>query len=89
MSWPSFSGRRPITIAMLYLALVLVGTIGLTQLPIELYPNASFPDIQIKIEIRGGMPPVEVESRVTKLVEEAVGDVSHLKNLRFPGNQTN
>ena len=81
MSLPSFSVQRRITILMLYLAFALIGVIGLTRLPIELYPNFSFGDISIIVDIRGGMPPVEVESRVTKIIEEAVGDASHLKDL--------
>ncbi len=78
---PSFSIRRPVTVAMIFLGILLVGTIALTRLPIELYPNFGFGDISIIVDIRGGMPPVEVEARVTKPIEEAVGDVSHLKDL--------
>ncbi|MBI3332648.1 MAG: efflux RND transporter permease subunit [Candidatus Omnitrophica bacterium] len=78
---PSFSIRRPVTVTMVSLGLVLVGAIALTRLPIELYPNFSFGDISIIINIRGGMPPVEVESRVTKPIEEAVGDVTHMKDI--------
>ena len=60
MSLPAFSVRRPITILMLYLGLMLIGAIALTRLPIELYPNFSFGDISIIVDIRGGMPPTEV-----------------------------
>lgn len=81
MSLPSFSIRRPVTVTMVTLGILLVGAIALTRLPIELYPNFSFGDISIIVDIRGGMPPVEVEARVTKPIEEAVGDVSHLKDL--------
>ncbi len=81
MSLPSFSLRRPITVTMLYLGMSLVGAIGLTQLPVELYPNFSFGDISIIVDIRGGMPPVEVEGRVAKIIEEAVGDTTHLRDL--------
>ncbi len=81
MSLPDFSIRRPITIAMLCLGMALLGGIALTRLPIELYPNFSFGDISIIINIRGGMPPVEVENRVTQPIEDTVGDVSHLKDI--------
>ena len=81
MSMPRFSVARPVTLSMLYLGVLLIGFIGVTRLPIELYPNSSFGDISVIVDIRGGMPPVEVESRVTKLIEEAVGDVTHMKDL--------
>ena len=81
MSLPNFAIKRPVTVAMIYISFLLIGVVGLTRLPIELYPNYSFGDISVIIDIRGGMPPVEVESRVTKLVEEAVGDTTHMKDL--------
>ena len=81
MSLPGFSVRRPVTISMLFLGLCLVGGFALTQLPIELYPNFSFGDISIIVDIRGGMPPSEVETLVTRPIEETVSTVSHLKDV--------
>ena len=81
MGLPSFSVKRPITVAMIFLGIIIVGLISLTRLPIELLPNFSFGDISIFINIRGGIPPEEVEELVTKPIEEAIGSVSHLRNL--------
>ena len=81
MSLPSFSIKRPITMLMTYTILVLIGFLSLLQLPVELYPNISFGEISIIIEVRGGIPPTEVETLVTKQVEEAVGTVSHLEEM--------
>jgi HAE1 family hydrophobic/amphiphilic exporter-1 len=66
---------------MAYIILMLLGVISLTLLPVELYPNISFGEVSIIINVRGGIPPTEVESLVTKLVEEAVGSVSHLEEM--------
>ncbi len=66
---------------MTYTVLVLLGVLSLMQLPVELYPNISFGEISIIIQVRGGIPPTEVESLVTKQVEEAVGTVSHLEEM--------
>lgn len=81
MSLPSFSIKRPVTMMMVYTILILLGILSLLQLPVELYPNISFGEISIIIEVRGGIPPTEVESLVTKPVEEAVGTVSHLEEM--------
>lgn len=81
MSLPSFSIKRPVTMLMIYTILVLVGLISLLQLPVELYRNISFGQISIIIEVRGGIPPTEVETLVTKPVEEAVGSVSHMEEM--------
>ncbi len=51
------------------------------RLPVELYPDISFGQISIIIYIRGGIPPTEVESMVSKPIEEAVSTVSHLDSM--------
>ena len=81
MSLPSFSIRRPVTVFMLCAAMAILGGIAVTRLPIELYPNFSFGDIQIIIDVRGGMPPEEVENRIARPIEENVGDAAHLKDM--------
>lgn len=81
MGLPNFSVKRPITISMFFLGIILIGFIALNRLPIELLPNFSFGDISIFVNIRGGIPPEEVEEQVTKPIEEAVGTVSHLRDI--------
>lgn len=81
MSLPTFSIKRPVTMLMIYASLILLGIVSLTQLPVELYPNISFGEISVIIQVRGGIPPTEVESLVSKPVEEAVGTVSHLEEM--------
>ncbi|MFH1395048.1 MAG: efflux RND transporter permease subunit [Candidatus Omnitrophota bacterium] len=58
-----------------------MGLISLSRLPVELYPDISFGQISIIIYIRGGIPPTEVESMVTKPIEEAVSTVSHMESM--------
>ncbi len=81
MSLPSFSIKRPVFMLMVYSVLIMSGVISLTRLPVELYPNISFGEISVIISVRGGMPPTEVESLVSKPVEDAVGTVSHLQEM--------
>ena len=81
MSLSRFSITRPVTTIMIYAALCLMGFISLTRLPVELYPDVSFGRISIIIYIRGGIPPTEVESMVTKPIEEAVSTVAHLESM--------
>lgn len=81
MTLPCFANNRPITILMITLGMIIIGAVALTRLPMELMPNVGFSTITIYISIRGGMPPIEVENLVTKPIEEAMGDLSHLKNI--------
>ncbi|MCU0650693.1 MAG: efflux RND transporter permease subunit [Candidatus Omnitrophica bacterium] len=66
---------------MFFLCVILMGSIAFKNLPVEMMPNVSFGDITINIDVRGGMPALEVEKRITKIVEEAVGSVTHLKDI--------
>lgn len=81
MSLPEISIKKPVTVLMVTLIVLLFGVVSLTTLPVELYPNTSFGEISIIIQVRGGIPPTEVEALVTQPIEEAVATVSHLKQL--------
>ncbi|MFA5115450.1 MAG: efflux RND transporter permease subunit [Candidatus Omnitrophota bacterium] len=81
MSLPSISVRRPTAVSMFFVGIVLVGIITFRLLPVEMMPNISFGDITINIDVRGGIPASEVEKRIAIPVEEAVGSVTHLKNI--------
>ena len=81
MSLPRYSVSKPVTILMVYLAIFILGSVSLNQLPVELMPNTSFGNVTIFINVRGGFPPVEIEERITRKVEEAVSSVSHLRSI--------
>lgn len=81
MHLPKVSIRRPIMVLMCVLGVLVVGGISLQRLPVELLPNISFEDITIFTEVRGGIPPIEVESRVTRPIEETMSSVTNLSNL--------
>ncbi len=81
MGLPNFSVHKPVTIAMVFLAIILIGLIGLTKLPVELMPNVSYKKITITTKVRGGMPPLEVETLVTRPIEEAVSTASKVSEI--------
>ena len=81
MTLPRFANNRPITILMITLGVVIIGAVALVGLPMELMPNVGFSTITIYVSIRGGMPPTGVENLVTKPIEEAMGDLSHLRKI--------
>ncbi|MFC1623704.1 efflux RND transporter permease subunit [Candidatus Omnitrophota bacterium] len=81
MNLSEFSVKRPITIFMIFLGILLLGFVSLLRLPVELKPNIAYGDISIIVAVRGGMPPQEVEALVTKPIEEAVSTVSYLNNI--------
>ncbi|RKY34539.1 MAG: AcrB/AcrD/AcrF family protein, partial [Candidatus Omnitrophota bacterium] len=81
MSLPRYSINKPVTILMIFLGILILGWVALSRLPIELMPNTSFGNVTIFINVRGGIPPVEIEQRITRPIEEAVSSVSHIRSL--------
>lgn len=79
MSIAKLAVTKPVTMLMFFLAILLLGTVSLRSLPVELMPNIASKKISIVINIRGGMPPTEVETLVTKPVEEAMSTVTNLE----------
>ncbi len=82
LSIPTFSVRRPISTMMFFIALLMWGIISFTQIPVELLPNTSFNHISVLMNIRGGMPPQEVEKLITIPMEEAFATIPRLKSLQ-------
>jgi len=81
MNLPEFSIKKPVTLLMITLIITIFGIVSLMRLPVELYANTSFGEISIIVNVRGGIPPTEVEDQVTKPIEEAVATVSDLEQL--------
>ncbi|MBN1587281.1 MAG: efflux RND transporter permease subunit [Candidatus Omnitrophica bacterium] len=72
--------RRPVTTVMVFLAFLLLGLISVTKIPQELFPPISYPQLTV-VTAYPNAAPEEVESLVTKLIEEAVGTVGRVRRV--------
>jgi HAE1 family hydrophobic/amphiphilic exporter-1 len=81
VSLASLSIKRAITFAMIYFFVFGFGLFGLSRLKIDLYPDVSFPVIAV-ITTYTGVAPEEMETLVTKPIEEAVASVEKIKHIR-------
>jgi HAE1 family hydrophobic/amphiphilic exporter-1 len=73
--------RRPVFATMLILALVVLGFDAYIKLGVDLFPKIEFPTVTITTTLRGASPE-EVETQVTKRIEEAVNTTSGIDELR-------
>ena len=73
--------RRPVLTTMLLMAFVVLGFFSYNRMIIELFPNIEFPFV-IVTTIYPGASPKEVESQVTKRVEDAVSTIANVKTLQ-------
>ncbi|MEN6371406.1 MAG: efflux RND transporter permease subunit [Armatimonadota bacterium] len=72
--------KRPVFILMVVLALIVLGFTARQKMPEELTPKVDLPYITVST-IYAGAGPQEIETLVTKPVEDAVGSTSGLKNI--------
>ncbi|MEM9172357.1 MAG: efflux RND transporter permease subunit [Pseudomonadota bacterium] len=72
---------RPITVLMLFLAVVMFGAVSLSRLSVNLLPDLSYPTLTVRTELTGAAPQ-ELESLITKPIEEAVGTISGVRQVR-------
>ncbi|MFH1478652.1 MAG: efflux RND transporter permease subunit [Candidatus Omnitrophota bacterium] len=80
MSLPHFSVDKPVTTSMIFVGILLLGVISLTRLPQELFPSVNFPQLTIVTTYENAAPE-EVETLITKIIEETVGTVGSIKRV--------
>ena len=72
--------KRPITIIMIIISVLILGLISLSRLSIDSMPNMQMPYISVHTRYRNAGPE-EIEKSVTKIVEGAVATVNNIKNI--------
>ena len=80
MSLSKFSVERPVTIMMIVTGILIFGVISLNLLPQELFPQIVYPQLTV-VTPYGNAAPEEIETLITKPIEEAVGTVSGVKRI--------
>jgi len=80
MSIPSTAVRRPVAVAMLFLAVTFLGLISFFRIPIDLLPDVAYPRLVIYTEYPDVGPP-EVERFVTQPIERQVGRVPGVERV--------
>lgn len=80
MTLPEFSVKRRITITMLVLIITLFGLISVSNLGLDLLPELEFPFVSI-VTTYGGVGSEEIETLITKPIEESVSTVEGIKEV--------
>jgi HAE1 family hydrophobic/amphiphilic exporter-1 len=70
----AWSIRRPIPAAVVFVILTLLGIVSFQQMAVTRFPNIDIPIVQVAVT-QSGAAPSELESQVTKKVEDAVSNV--------------
>jgi HAE1 family hydrophobic/amphiphilic exporter-1 len=78
---PRFAVNRPITVLMATLAVSTFGLLAVQNLPVDLLPDLSYPTLTIQTEYPDAAPET-VEQFVTRPIEEAVGVIPGVREMR-------
>ncbi|MGQ0813816.1 MAG: efflux RND transporter permease subunit [Gemmatimonadota bacterium] len=81
-----FSVSRPVTVAMGYLAVALLGVAAWRHLPVELLPNAELPQLSINAQWPGASPET-TEAFLTSPLEAAVQQVRGVERVQSESAQ--
>ena len=81
MSLVDLCVRRPVFATMLVVALVVLGLASYRDLGLDIFPKVDIPTVTITTRLPGASPE-EVESQITKRIEEVVNTISGIDELR-------
>ncbi len=65
---PRFSIRNPYFIVVICLALLLLGVLGISRMPVDLFPAINIPQVVVATFF-SGMPPQDIETDITDPLE--------------------
>ncbi|NOZ06305.1 MAG: efflux RND transporter permease subunit [Chloroflexi bacterium] len=73
--------KQPIFITMIMIALIVVGLLAYFSLPVDLMPDVSIPVVSVTT-IYPGASPDEIETRVSKVLEESLGSLNGVDTIQ-------
>ena len=73
--------KRPVFATMLVMSLVVLGLFSYRDLGLDAFPRIEFPTVTVTTTLPGATPE-EVESQITKPIEEVVNTISGIDELR-------
>jgi len=83
-----FSLKRQITLLMLYTVIILFSFFSLSQLKIDFFPDITFPFAGV-ITSYSGVGPDDIETLITRPVEEAVSSVKNIEKVSSQSSKGN
>ena len=73
--------RRPVAITMIVIGIMVFGFLSYKQLTLNLMPDITYPSLTVRTEYPGTAPE-EVETAISRPIEEELGVVTNLVNIR-------
>ncbi|MBM3768010.1 MAG: efflux RND transporter permease subunit [Acidobacteria bacterium] len=78
---------RPVFAVMLIMSMVVVGAVSYGRLGIDRFPDVDLPIVSIRTVLPGASPE-EIESTVTRFIEDSVATVEGIDNIRSTSTES-
>ncbi len=88
MSLTELSVKRPVTTMMVFVSLVVVGLIATKLVPLEYFPDITFPGAFVQVPYPNASPE-EIEEQVIRPMEEALATISGLERMNSNAGENN
>ncbi len=88
MSLPGVAVRRPVTMSMISVVVVLLGAVALVRLPVDLMPDVSYPSLTVVVTYQD-VGPLEIEELITRPLEQAVSVIAGLEEISSTSSEGN
>ena len=72
--------EKPVTTALIFIAVIIIGIYSFIKLPIDQFPEMDPPYVTVMTTYPGASAS-EIETNVTKIMENALTSVDHLKHI--------
>jgi len=82
----AWSIKNPVPVLVLFLCLTVAGLAAFFNLGIDESPNIDVPIVSVTVAQVGAAPP-ELESQVTRKIEDAVAGIGNVKHIRSKVNE--
>jgi hydrophobe/amphiphile efflux-1 (HAE1) family protein len=79
-NFSAWSIRNPVPPVLLFIVLCALGWMSFTKLPITRFPNIDIPVVLVSIS-DPGVAPSELETQITKRVEDAVANITNVDKV--------
>lgn len=80
MNLSTIAIHRPVTVLMVCLMAILLGSVAYVRIPVDLMPEIVYPTISVRAEYQG-VAPEEMETLVVRPLEEAFSAAPHVEKI--------
>ena len=83
---PKFSVKKPFTVLVAVILVIVLGFVSLSGMQTDLLPNMNLPYLMV-VTTYPGASPEQVEGEVTKPIEDSLATLNGVKNVTSQSNE--